>query len=363
MKLYEAGHRLVVSYSAGKDSTCVLEVALEAARQTDRLPVEVLMRDDEIVHPGTAELALETAARPDIDFTWIVAHQPVINVFNRAQPYFWAFDPLLQPDEWVREPPDWATHIDQLSIDQMVLPERFPVEPPRELYAVMGLRVQESQYRLYGLFASGGYVTKANQYGVRFARPIYDWTDGDVWKAIADYKWPYNSAYDVLHRLGRRRDKLRLGPPSMTTHAAVEAKLLAQGWPEWFDRVCKRLPGMRTVAQFGRKAVTPQRRLGETWEECFKRVCVEEAPEWIAVRAAKAHEGTLRGHRRHSTRPFPEINNCPLCGRNLGSWRAMARALYNGDPFSLKTGHMGMAYVEPEYFRPGAGTWGGRPAF
>lgn len=57
VRVYGEGHRVVVSFSGGKDSGVCLEVCLEAARQTGRLPVEVIMRDEEIMFPGTFEYA------------------------------------------------------------------------------------------------------------------------------------------------------------------------------------------------------------------------------------------------------------------------------------------------------------------
>ena len=102
---YEAGHRLVVSISGGKDSTCCTELAILAARAAGRLPVEVVIRDEEIMFPGTYEYVERLAERPEVSMTWLVAHQPIINAFDREQPYFWVCDPLLDPEEWVRQPP------------------------------------------------------------------------------------------------------------------------------------------------------------------------------------------------------------------------------------------------------------------
>jgi len=61
--LYRDGHRVVVSFSGGKDSTCVLEVCLIAARRTGRLPVDVMMQDEEVGFPGVFEFAERTAQR------------------------------------------------------------------------------------------------------------------------------------------------------------------------------------------------------------------------------------------------------------------------------------------------------------
>ena len=51
--LYEEGHRVIVSFSGGKDSGICLEICRIAATIANRLPVEVAMRDEEIMLPGT----------------------------------------------------------------------------------------------------------------------------------------------------------------------------------------------------------------------------------------------------------------------------------------------------------------------
>lgn len=359
--LYQEGHRLVVSFSAGKDSGVCLELALLAARATHRLPVEVVMRDEEIMYPGTFEYAERVAARPDVRFHWLIAHQPIVNVFDRVSPYFWTFDPLLSPEEWVRQPPAFAETIPDLCIERMTLPERFPPPPGKQLCAVIGLRTQESRNRLMGLFASGSHITRPNAYGVRNVRPVYDWKDGDVWKALHDHGWDYNQAYDVLHRLGVDKNRLRIAPPTLNAAGLDTLGIAARAWPQWFEKVARRLPGVRTAALFGKRAVQPCRRLGESWEDCFRRECLTEAPaEWIRERAQQARERALRTHAHHASSPFPEAASCPNCQGTLRCWKDLALHLYNGDPFSLKCE---LPYVEPEFFRKGAGTWGGKPHF
>ena len=372
--LYREGHRVVVSFSAGKDSGVILELAVMAARAEGRLPVEVVMRDEEIMFPGTFEYAERTAARPEIDFHWLYANQPVLNIFDRAHPYFWVFDPLLDPEQWVRQPPDFAVQIADKNIEQIANATRFPPPDGKRLYVVLGLRVSESTHRRAGLYASGGYRTMhATAAGYYKARPIYDWTDPDVWKFISEFGTDYNRAYDTMFRLGVKARDMRIAPPTMSSYSVDRLGMARKAWPRWFNKVCTRLEGVRSAAQFGRRSVTPSRRSGETWEECFKRTCIDEVPaEWIAKRARFIMDRTLARHARHATTPFPQTVQCIACDRGLHCWKKLALDMYSGYPWSTKVNkafpanHVDPAlrrYLEPEFFREGAGTWGGTPSW
>ena len=360
---YEAGHRLVCSFSAGKDSGVCLELMIIAAEITGRLPVDVLIRDEEVMFPGTYEYAERMAARPEVNMHWIYARQPIINVFNRRAPYFWVFDPQLDPEDWVRQPPDFAYEIEEKNINAMVTPERFPPDEGKELHSVIGLRIVESFARRQGLYSSGGHLTKPQKpHGVRLNRPIYDWTDGDIWKAVLDNDWDYNKAYDVMVRHGVKPVALRIGPPTMNALGVSNLAMARTAWPQWFDRVERRLPGIKTVAQFGKRVVEPKRKLGETWQETFQRECIDEAPDWIADRSRIIETKMLRAHGNHSSAPFPDAYPCHACSGSKGSYKKMTQAMYLGDPFASIMGNL-HKYIEPEFFREGAGTWGGKPTW
>ena len=358
--LYKQGHKVVVSFSGGKDSGAMLELTKLAAEKAGELPVEVVMRDEEIMFPGTFEYAERVYDDPDVNLNWLIAGQPVVNAFSREKPFFWVFDQLLEPEEWVRQPPEYAEWIPDLFIEKLVTPERFPPKPGGDVVVLIGVRVDESLSRRMSVASAGGFLTQKNKWGYRKAKPMYDWKEGDIWKAHHDYGWDYNKAYDKMFQMGVPAHKRRIAPPTLIPAGIDNLGFALKAWPKWFARVERRLPGLRTAAQFGRRAVEPIRRSDETWEECFHRTCIDEAPDWIAERATKARDLIVARHARHSSSPFPQVKDCIRCG--YFSWRRLAKSLYMGDPFSLLFKQL--PEVEPEYFRPGAGTWeGGTPSF
>lgn len=365
--LFAEGHRVVVSFSAGKDSGVAIEVCLLAMKAAGRgnggsPQLDVVMRDEEILYPGSFEYAERMAARPEINFQWLIANQPITNVFNRANPYWWVMDPALDPEQWVRQPPPYAKRIQGLHIGAINSGKRFPPPEGKKTYSVLGLRTSESARRLMGIHSSGGYICLPDKDGLWGATPLYDWQDDDIWKFISEFKCDYNEAYDVMNKMGVPKKSLRIAPPTLNSASVKHLSMAARAWPKWFDKVCKRLPGVRTAAKFGDRAVLPLRRYGETWQDCFVRECITNAPAaWIAERAMKLMEIKLSRHAAHSTAPFPEYKACRECASN-GSWYQMATSMYGGDPFCLKTSDL--PYVEPEFFRQGAGTWGaGKPTW
>lgn len=369
VEAYTQGHRIIVAFSAGKDSNIVLELAIEAARLTGNLPVEVWMRDEEIMYPGTYEYAERVANRPEVKFHWLISGQASINVFNRKNPYYWVFDDRLAPEKWMRQPPSIAKWVETKSLYNVVNPKSFPPMDGKLLYVMMGVRGSESRRRNMIIHQSGGAIsgTKNDKDSdidrslERHFRPIYDWTTKDVWLAVKEKGYDYNDAYNVMTRFGVPREQQRIAPVTMTTHGINLLKISSRAWPEWFDSLCERLPGVRLGALYGRTALQPIRRNGEMWKDAYQRICIDDAPTWIAERAVKYREIAERQHANHSTESIMEIAPCPTCSMGRMSWQRMTYNLYLGDPFLQMTGSETLGYVEPEYFRPGAGNWGGKP--
>lgn len=353
VKAYKEGHRVVYSFSGGKDSGVLIELGIIAARMTGNLPIEVTMRDDEIAFPGTFEYAERTARRLEINFHWLSFRQGQINIFNREEPFFWVFDPYLDPTDWVRQPPkdliEWDV-CNSPDLYSFVNPTRYPPPITGKLCSVVGIRAEESMTRHLAIQSANGPRSIATvDKGRRMFKlyPIYDWKTEDIWKAILDNHWDYNDSYDVMTKMGIPPRKQRLGLIAMSLNGIPNLQFASRAWPQWFDKVTDRLPGIHTVCNFGVKALMPVRHANETWERCYQRACIDTAPKWVAERAEYARERVLRVHARHSLGTLPEIAKCQTC--NL-SWKKFAEIMYTGDPFKVRLNWL--PNLEANLFRP-----------
>jgi predicted phosphoadenosine phosphosulfate sulfurtransferase len=274
-----------------------------------------------------------------------------VNAFSRSQPFYKAFDPAAK-DRWLRQPFPNAEDAVYRDLANIVDIETYPWNwETTDMIKVVGLRAQESPRRRLAINSSKGHLTQPDPVTqVISCRPIYDWSDGDVWLAIKKHGWDYNRAYDELYKANVPRKEIRIAPPVLGSQSLHVLSAARKIWPDWFERLCGRLEGVRRVATYGKRALMPERRCRETWKQCFERLCLKAPIPWIADRARQAMDAALKIHARHSSLPLPEVTPCFLCSgdKTLGSWKRLTHALYNGDPICMKTASLGLKPVNPE---------------
>ncbi len=212
--VFETYNKVVVSYSGGKDSTCVLELAVEAARELGKLPVDVLFFDEEVLLPETEDMVMRVRERPEVKLTWATGQVDYWDASSNEQPHWTTWDPAKR-EVWVREPPPFVVDMGPMkypapgdAIARLWGPEHGKVAE------LLGLRCYESRPRMYGLISSGSYISKGPAPHLDMARPIYDWRDRDVWLAIHRFGWDVNAAYARMYRLRPNPKELRIAVPT-----------------------------------------------------------------------------------------------------------------------------------------------------
>ncbi|HUV09223.1 MAG TPA: hypothetical protein VMX75_15920, partial [Spirochaetia bacterium] len=111
-----------------------------------------------------------------------------------------------------------------------------------------------------------------------------------------------------------------------------------------------------SAAHYGKRALQPIRRVGESWEQCAWRA-MEGGPDWFVQRATRIIEGCIRWHAHHCTEPLMETVPCRRCPTQCpGSWKRIAHVVYAADPWSQQQ-QIVRQPLEPYILRQGARGW------
>jgi predicted phosphoadenosine phosphosulfate sulfurtransferase len=263
---YTLFDEIVVMFSGGKDSTVVLNLALEAARELGRTPLTCVFYDEEAIPPETVEYVARVAALPDIRMRWLCVSVKHRNATSRQTPWWY---PWREADraKWVRPMPA----NDYVETDaHMIGKWRHPTTPEiggylfppdRRFGLLFGIRASESLTRHRGVVWRTylNYINpcppvdagQPSQRHCSMVKPIYDWKTEDVWTAPKVFGWDYNRAYDVMRMAGVSAAVQRCAPPfgeeplqSLWTYAVC--------WPDLWERMIDRVPGAAAAARYSR---------------------------------------------------------------------------------------------------------------
>jgi predicted phosphoadenosine phosphosulfate sulfurtransferase len=340
--LYAMFDRIVVSFSGGKDSTVVLNLALEAARELKRLPLEVHFYDEECISEDTEAYLNRVRANPEIALVWWCAPVKHRNACSRREPYWYCWNPA-ERDKWVRPMPEGAQTTMPGFKRGMMIPDcsHLPFKGKSSTVGFLrGIRTQESlrRLRLSTMKPIDNYIHQhEHARNVWLCDPIYDWMFEDVWVAPSRFGWDYNHTYDRFEAMGLKHNDQRVCPPF-----GEEPLALLHTWaicyPDLWHKMIARVPG---VATGGRYALTelyghhidrpPE---GLTWREWTFRVIDLYKEPWRSY-VATAVKGAIEMHQRKTQRPIDDSVSDPMSGV---SWRWLAQIALKGDFKGRKTG-------------------------
>ena len=226
--IYTHFEKVYVSFSGGKDSGVLVNMAIEVARRHNRLPVNVLIIDLEAQYTATIEYISRMASLPEVKAYWICLPLNLRNAVSQYQSHWICWDESKR-DAWVREYPDHPAVIKDSSFFPFFKKgmefEEFVVEFGKwfangeAAACLVGIRTDESfnRYRTINNFTKQRYQRK--QWSTQIADglynfyPIYDWKARDIWIANGRYKFDYNRIYDLMYLAGLRLSQMRLCQP------------------------------------------------------------------------------------------------------------------------------------------------------
>lgn len=224
--------KVCVSFSNGKDSGILLNLAIDVAREMGKLPVHALYIDMEAQYRHAIEFTERTFNRPEVVGYWVCLPIHLRNAVSQFQPHWLCWDPDKR-DAWIRELPKHPAVISDESFFPffrrgMEFEEFVPAfadwfAAGERTACCIGIRADESLNRFRTIkseskvtFDGKKWTTKLfpnSEKEIYNCYPIYDWQTRDVWICNGRNGYDYNRIYDLMHLAGVSIHKQRLCQP------------------------------------------------------------------------------------------------------------------------------------------------------
>lgn len=354
--IYTHFERVCVSFSNGKDSGVLLNLAIEAARRNGKLPVNALYIDMEAQYRHAIEFTHRMFSRPEVTGWWVCLPIHLRNAVSQIQPYWIPWEQEKR-DAWVREYPDnphVVKDLDYFPFFRFGMEfEEFVPEFARwfshgkKTATCVGIRSDESLNRfrtivsdtkitLDGLQWTTKLFPKEENSQIYNCYPIYDWRVEDIWRANGKFGWDYNKIYDLMYLAGVSLHKQRLCQPygDDQRQGLYLFKILE---PETWAKVVNRVEG----ANFGNRYTENDRTTlgnykvnlppGHTYES-YAKFLLSTMPSVWREHYQKKIDKFLEWWEKEGVKEIPDFADPRDESRkSVPSWRRICKVLLKND--------------------------------
>jgi predicted phosphoadenosine phosphosulfate sulfurtransferase len=296
-RIFDDFDNVYVSFSGGKDSGVLLNLALIVARQRGR-KIGVFHIDYEAQYTATTDYVDATYAdlAGEVENLRCCVPLKCPTCTSMHETHWRPWDPEKQA-LWVRPlPPAYldAHHFDFITPEtsdydfQSAFSRWHHTQKGAQRTCVLvGIRAQESLDRWRTIVSERNinkfdrlkWTTKVGE-GIYNAYPIYDWSVEDIWAANAQHGWRYNALYDLMHYAGIPLHAQRVASPfhnaaksSLSLYRAID--------PHVWGKMVSRVNGVNFTAIYGDTKAMGWRNISKpahfTWQE-YARFLLDTLP-------------------------------------------------------------------------------------
>jgi predicted phosphoadenosine phosphosulfate sulfurtransferase len=291
--IFKNFERVYLSFSGGKDSGVMLNLALRYMRENPdvvngrKLGIQVM--DNEANYEYSVEFMQRMIEnnRDILDVYWCCL--PItLPCTVSAYHIDWQCWGNRDRDRWIRPMyakdyiTKWENHQFPFFKEDMHYDEFWDgfaewYSQGKSCANMIGIRTQESLNRFRAIMNDrketmhGQPWTKRNTQHTYNVYPIYDWKTEDIWTANAKFEWDYNKLYDVFYRSGVPIHSMRVASPFMS-EAKSSLCMYRVIDPHIWARLCARVQGANFVATYGKQLDYKSIKLpeGHTWKSFVK---------------------------------------------------------------------------------------------
>jgi predicted phosphoadenosine phosphosulfate sulfurtransferase len=348
--------KVCISFSNGKDSGVLLNIAIEVARKLGKLPVTALYIDFEAQYKYAIDYTFRMFNRKEVTGYWVCLPIHLRNAVSQFQPHWLCWD-SEKKDAWVRDMPEHecvVSAIDYFPFFRIGMEfEEFVPEfadwfsDGKKTCQVVGIRSDESLNR-FRTIASESKITYNNfQWTTKLFRdkpekkiynayPIYDWKVEDIWIANGKFNWDYNHIYDIMQMAGVSIHKQRLCQPygddqrqGLYLFKALE--------PETWAKIVNRVEG----ANFGNRYTETDKTTlgnykvnlpkGHTYES-YAKFLLSTMPDNQRIHYQEKIDKFIAWWQKEGHKTIPDFADPKMeAKRKIPSWRRVCKVLLKND--------------------------------
>lgn len=356
-RVFDDFEHVYVAFSGGKDSSALLQLTIEIARERGRLPLDVMILDLEAQYQSTVDFVRRMADNPDVRMYWVCLPIHLRNAVSQIQPHWVCWHPDAQ-DRWVRTMPDHPSVISDesffpffhrgMEFEEFVpaFGEWYAAQHGGNAACMVAIRSTESLNRYRTIksetkttWQGFGWTTLTTP-NVYNCYPIYDWTVEDVWAAHGKHGWDYSKVYDLMYLAGLSIHQMRLCQPygdDQRKGLWLYKILEPETWSKVVGRVEGANFGNRYVELTGNvlgniKITLPE---GHTWKS-YAKYLLSTMPPYLEEHYRKKIFKFLNWWRKNGRKQgfarIPDAADAKLeANRKAPSWRRICKVILKND--------------------------------